>query len=1594
MSSIAACVKKHCPDRADILETLQNNHKAHRDDGIEAQEAKRKSVADALAEYEAEREKIMAQVMAKMPKTEVKKDDNKAIPVSKETRSDKASNENATNPAKEDGGNIQGVEKPGQVDNGTEGRVEVKGKTTAEIYEVLYEEAKNKFDKLRKKAREGVFSYTEQKELDESTYALRRREIELVSFRTGIDKKEVEAVLNEIDRRQKGLHKGNFPIQDKKFTDAYETLSALRGNNVTAKYDKMSELSSISDKDGGKIYLRVYKNENGIDTETSIDEKTLADTYSIFKNMPGGKDYSDSTDKKGTFKDFLNGIAKGGAKISSPKLSQSIPPSTRANTPAELRAKLGAGYDALVKSGRLRIVATQKEAQRIIDMIRGGVKYATSEQVKAFRIANNLPEIQMRKDGSHPTQIASTKSTYRKIFDNLIPEENKGGKIIDYGAGKNIGGKELGADTFEPYPEAGFSPTYNKTENIKSGSYQTVINNAVLNVVPDDVRDGIVKEIGRILAPGGKAYINVRGKDVFNAKHHVIDSTNQEVIIDGTGAYQKGFNENELVKYLQGVLGEGYSVVGSSSKFGAVSAIISKNETVEVLYSEDGKTIQGFAANGISYLVEDGIAGGKAWPVLVHELGTHINKVLLDDKNFKAILAAIDKRKDEQSATGKAIRDAIKAVPKDTKPENRQEEMLAYLLENHPETSIVRRIIALIKQALVKLGFKDVSVFTVADLRAMAEIAVRREAQAAARGTDAYIAFNKTQIKSIFNQGTWDGTNADINFSFGGAKANSTGLDTAQKMERENADIYFSEAPPPIGSTQEELAADREKAYQANRAQNRDLKRKAVRNVRSALGKMSQGVDKYLGAISTRLRNISPKLEARLRKLDFDTATNLAADNKAVLPLLQKAKKMSANDFADWDRARKNGDTEKINELIKKYDLAKEYAVYRETLNNLRDEANEVGLDISFIKEYAPRVIKDAQGFLNAVGKGDMRPVITDALNRRADQMGITVAEMSPEQKADIISQMLFGGHPGIGRPGNAKERTIKEIPVELDQYYMDSDGALVNYLHSIRKNVEIRKFFGKVSTVVAKAKSAMRQAESRLRKALAEEEDQYATLHQDHKKGMPFPESERIKGIRETIAEYKNILDKYNTERGYAPFISEYVLELMSNGTIDPIKNPEAEQILVNIMQARFHEKGTHGFVQGYKNLSYIDTMGSPFSAITQIGDLAWTIYENGWYRTAKAALGSITKKSRITKEDVGIERIAQEFADSDTMSKAVAKVFKWVGLEKMDAIGKESFLNAALERFEDQAKKNPEALKKKISDIFEDETDNVIDDLQNKRITDNVKLLVYSNLLDFQPAALSEQSEQYLKAGNGRVFYMLKSYTLKQFDVFRREVYNTYKNGDSKQKIEAIRNMVYLAALISMANAGADEIKDLILGRKTSIEDRVTDNILRLFGVSKYVTWQARTDGAGTAAAKQILPPFKFLNAAYKDLLTTGDEKGLEMVGSIPVIGKLAYWHMGRGSYNNKDYSEQKFSDKKRTLNSIKDKVEADPKLRGKYIKELAQLKAVNKVQARMNEQTKRINKLKASEKLTGRDNSKIIENLEKQKIKLAENYLKASK
>jgi hypothetical protein len=210
--------------------------------------------------------------------------------------------------------------------------------------------------------------------------------------------------------------------------------------------------------------------------------------------------------------------------------------------------------------------------------------------------------------------------------------------------------------------------------------------------------------------------------------------------------------------------------------------------------------------------------------------------------------------------------------------------------------------------------------------------------------------------------------------------------------------------------------------------------------------------------------------------------------------------------------------------------------------------------------------------------------------------------------------------------------------------------------------------------------------------------------------------------------------------------------------------------------------------------------------------------------------------------------------------------------------------------------AAKDPATLAAELNPLFEGETAQVVADLKAGKITENVKLYLFNTLADFQPIALSEMPAKYLTGGNGRIFYQLKTFTLKQFDVFRREAFQ--KIATEGQRTEGMKNLVTLAGALVAANAGADVIKDLILGRPLDLADKVVDNMMRLAGVSKFATWKAREEGPGTAAVLMAAPPVKFINSVYKDIMTAGDEKGLESVQSIPLVGKLYYWWFGKGA------------------------------------------------------------------------------------------------
>jgi hypothetical protein len=655
--------------------------------------------------------------------------------------------------------------------------------------------------------------------------------------------------------------------------------------------------------------------------------------------------------------------------------------------------------------------------------------------------------------------------------------------------------------------------------------------------------------------------------------------------------------------------------------------------------------------------------------------------------------------------------------------------------------------------------------------------------------------------------------------------------------------------------------------------------------VKKTMKDIGNTVDEYLGSISTRLGNIDPSIKYKLREFEFGKGLKASKREERVLDFIKSTEKMSKEDYKALDTARKNGSKEEINRLVEKYGLGKEHEELRKVLDELYSEGRSVGYKFQHKPDYHPREVVDSTGLLEYLYGTDSWSAIDSAIKAKEKTLK---RYLTDDEKVKVVNSMLRGyssGQVSLAKPGQLKVRTIEEITPELDKFYGDSNSALLRYINDVTDAIEARRLFGK------------------------------------------------------TAKKYEGV-DVKNS-------IGAYVLDLVSKGKITPAQ----ERTLKSILEARFNEAGTSGAIGLYKNLSYIDTMGSFTSAITQLGDAAFSMYKFGIPETLKSTAQAVAGKSKITKKDLGIEKIAAEFSDKSLAAKAVDKVFTAVGLSKIDSIFKETAINAAFNSAVKKAR-NPKTegeLRKKLEQIFEDETGQVLEDFKNGEVNDNTKLYTFNELADIQPISLSEMPQKYLTGGNGRIFYMLKTYTLKMFDVYRNEAFK--KIATEGQRAEGVKNLLKLSAYLVTLNAGADVLKDLLLGRPIDLEDHVVDNIYRLAGASRFTIDKAKMEGLGTAAAKQILPPFKTLDAITKDLRTLGDEKGFEVTQSIPVFGKMYYWWFGKGVEKSakkekkmtlENYYKQatkELEEKGEVSQALIDKVTADKRLNDKDIEILSE-------------------------------------------------------
>lgn len=375
---------------------------------------------------------------------------------------------------------------------------------------------------------------------------------------------------------------------------------------------------------------------------------------------------------------------------------------------------------------------------------------------------------------------------------------------------------------------------------------------------------------------------------------------------------------------------------------------------------------------------------------------------------------------------------------------------------------------------------------------------------------------------------------------------------------------------------------------------------------------------------------------------------------------------------------------------------------------------------------------------------------------------------------------------------------------------------------------------------------------------------------------------------------------------------VATIVAEMVENGEID---NKQAK-ILKDVLKARFDPARMGEVMSTIRDIGYITTMGSPLNAITQIGDLATSNYNSGLLNTAATIPSALLDKTQVTLKDIGIEDVAQEFDNHNKTASAVNTVFKATGLNKVDRVGKLTLVNSAIRNAQRKAKKGDRRLAAELELMFEGNADAVMQEFASGEITDNIKLFAFNKLLDFQPVALSEMPELYLTSSRGKMFYMLKTFTIKQLDTYRREVFTEInsglKSGNKKQVAKGLGNFVKLASYWVVMGASADWLKDFVRSffgdsEMEDPEDYVIENVYKAFGLSKYTFDQmAKPFGGSTpanAAFDLITPPTKTLNNMwrdYRDIEKNGwkSPDQLNSIRSVPVGGELYYFWFGGGA------------------------------------------------------------------------------------------------
>lgn len=363
---------------------------------------------------------------------------------------------------------------------------------------------------------------------------------------------------------------------------------------------------------------------------------------------------------------------------------------------------------------------------------------------------------------------------------------------------------------------------------------------------------------------------------------------------------------------------------------------------------------------------------------------------------------------------------------------------------------------------------------------------------------------------------------------------------------------------------------------------------------------------------------------------------------------------------------------------------------------------------------------------------------------------------------------------------------------------------------------------------------------------------------------------------------------------------VGRLIVDLAEKGVI----HVKDEKVVRDLLVSRFNSLKLEKVAITARDVSTIVTLNDITNAITQISDLTFSAFKFGLWNTFQG----MRKVEGLTREDLGLNHIAEEFRGASGVSAWLNAQLKIIGLDLIDGFAKNTAINASIYSARQKVKKNDKNFIEKLNFLFGDElSQKVQKDLIENKITDEIIFIAFNDLADIQPITTDQMTRGYQSAF--KPLYVLKTYSIKALDILRNDCFSKITVGMQKLKTdkaeaiallsEGVGNLIKLQLFLWLFGLPQDLLKDLVGNREFDIPEHVIDNLL-IFGVfNRFLVNKVAKNPANIYLENIKLPAIQAVGDLWTGInqVQKGKKevKDLYLWSRVPIVGKLYYNWLG---------------------------------------------------------------------------------------------------